>query len=107
MMQAFIAVAALVAGILLGYMIRENSAKSEKALLEKQVSGSTEALAAAQRQSPQAQAFGRTLAPASNPSPPSARRPSSSSPPNAMLARQQVQAGLRYRPRSGRSHQPA
>ena len=56
MMQAFIAVAALVAGILLGYIIRGNSAKSEKALLEKQVSGSTEALAAAQRQFAQAQA---------------------------------------------------
>ena len=55
MMQAVIAVVALLVGILLGFLIRANSAKSEKALLGKQLSDNAEALAASQRQLAQAQ----------------------------------------------------
>jgi len=54
-MQAVIAVVALLVGILLGFLIRANSAKSEKALLGKQLSDNAEALAASQRQLAQAQ----------------------------------------------------
>ncbi len=56
MMQAVIAVVALLAGILLGFIIRANSAKSEKALLEKQISANAEALAALQGKLAQSQA---------------------------------------------------
>jgi DNA recombination protein RmuC len=56
MMQAVIAVAALLVGILLGFLVRANSAKFEKALLEKQLSDNAEGLAASQRQLAQAQA---------------------------------------------------
>jgi uncharacterized membrane-anchored protein YhcB (DUF1043 family) len=54
MMQAVIAVAALLVGILLGFLVRANSAKFEKALLEKQLSDNAEGLAASQRQLAQA-----------------------------------------------------
>ncbi|HET6170438.1 MAG TPA: hypothetical protein VFE01_09675, partial [Terracidiphilus sp.] len=56
MMSAVIAVAALVAGIVLGFILRGNSARSEKSLLEKQVSDNGQALAATQGQLMQAQA---------------------------------------------------
>jgi hypothetical protein len=42
MMQAVIAVAALLVGILLGFLVRANSANFEKALLEKQLSDNAE-----------------------------------------------------------------
>jgi len=56
MMQGLIAAVVGFAGILLGYWIRSNSARSEKTLLEKSNRDSTEALAALQKQLAQAQA---------------------------------------------------
>lgn len=54
-MQALIAVVAVVAGILLGFWIRSNSAKRESALLEQRSRESIDALGALQRQLAQAQ----------------------------------------------------
>ncbi|MDE3189080.1 MAG: hypothetical protein KGM96_16335, partial [Acidobacteriota bacterium] len=55
-MQALIAAIAALAGIVLGYWMRQNSAKTEKALLDQRNSEMAAALAAANGQLQQAQA---------------------------------------------------
>ncbi|HZB88063.1 MAG TPA: DNA recombination protein RmuC [Terracidiphilus sp.] len=61
-MQAVIAIAALLVGIVLGFWFRAHAAKAEKAQLDQRVREAVEALAAAQAQLAQAQAESNTRA---------------------------------------------
>ena len=56
MTQAVIAGVALIAGVLLGFWMRGNAAKTEKALLEQKAGEATQSLATAQKQLAEAQA---------------------------------------------------